>query len=162
VTVIFRRNDTLELNVVEYRGSVTLAELKALAEAQARNPGPLKSDTLSWVLPGADFNSIDLAALDELFAFYRSLYSPMHFQIFRRSAWLCQSLAALPHVQHWADGRNTRQDLSSDVRLVNTMAEAGEWLILSEAETAMMESGQDFTEQARFTLPADLPRSQAR
>lgn len=162
MTVVFRRNDTLELNVVEYQGSVTLAELKALAHAQAHNPGPLKSDTLSWVMPGADFDSIDMATLDELFAFYRGLYSPMHFQIFRRSAWLCQSPGALHHVRHWVGGRNTREEMFSDIRLFETLSEAGEWLILSPVETAMMESGEGFTEQARFTLPADLPRAAAR
>lgn len=162
MTVVLRRNETLELNMVEYRGSVTLAELAALAGWHEDKCDQLRSDTLNIVLPGTDFHAVDLAALDALFAHYRDLYGGLVFQILRRSAWICQSDAAQSHVSHWLTGRNTRDGMSSDVRQFTTFAEAGDWLVLSEAATATLESGAGFVERARFHAPIEQPRLAAR
>jgi hypothetical protein len=162
VTVVLRRNETLELSVVEYRDAVTLNELVALTRWQADQCERLRDDTLNIVLPGADFYAVDLGALDALFAHYRELYGELVFEILRRSAWLCQSPAAQGHVDHWLAGRNTRENMSTDVRQFDTFAEAGDWLVLSEAATADMESGVGFIEIARFHAPLEQPRAAAR
>lgn len=157
MTVVLRHNEQLELNRVEYHGAVSLGELIALAEFQAANPTWLTYDALSLVLPSADFSGIDKAALDTLFAKYKQLFEPLHFLILRRSAWICQSDLAQAHVQHWLSGRDTREDVSSDVRKFDTFAEAGDWLILSPCETVALESGEGFTEIVSCTSPAARP-----
>lgn len=162
MTVVLRHNQTLELNLVEYRASVTLAELKALSAFLARNDAYLRRDCLNFVLPDADFRSIDLPALDDLFAYYGALFAPLKLQIFRRAAWVCQSEAALQTVRYWLDGRDMRERMSSAVRRFDTLGEAGDWLVLSDAELDMVARGQDFDEIARFDIAANATRAAAR
>lgn len=149
MTVVLRHNANLELNLVEYRDVVTLAELKALADFVAAHPQHMARDALAVVMPGARFSDVDATALDQLFAHYRKLYAPIQFQLLRRSAWICQSEAAAPQVRHWLSG-DTREGMSSAVRQFDTIAEAGEWLVLSAAEIALAERREGFAELARF------------
>ncbi len=151
--VVLRHNEQLELNLAEYRGSVSFAELEAVAAFLAANPSFLKRDTLSLVAPGADFDTVALGALDQLFGRYKTLYAPMDFQIVRRSAWICQSPAAQAHVDYWLGDRDALEAMSSTLRQAMSFAEAGEWLVLSEVETLALETGVGFTEIARFDAP---------
>jgi len=154
VTLVMRHNETLELNRAEYSGSVSTAELVALAEFQASNPTWLTYDALSWIMPGADFNDVDLQALDAVFNRYRQLFQPHQLVIFRRSAWLCQSPGAQSHLDHWLHAQDTRAGMSSDLRQFQTFKDAGVWLVLNAEETVALESGAGFTEIVRFTIPA--------
>ncbi len=160
--VVLRHNQQLEMNLAEYHGTVSLAELEAVATFLADNPSFLKRDTLSLVLPGGDFGTIELAALDRLFGRYKTIYAPMKFQIMRRSAWLCLSPAAQPHIDYWIGGRDTRESMSSTLRQFGDYAEAGDWLVLNEAETAILERGDGFAELARFDMPPEMARAAAR
>jgi hypothetical protein len=153
VTIVLRHNEALELNLVEYRDVVSLAELKALAQFAAANPEHMVRDGLAIVMPNARFSDVDAPALDALFAHYRQLYAPIQFQLLRRSAWICQSDAAAPQVRHWLSG-DIREGMSSAVRQFDTIAEAGEWLVLSAAEIARAERREGFVEVARFEAPA--------
>jgi len=146
VPIFARHNEALELNRVDYAGSVTLAELRALAEFNAANPTWLTYDCLNLVLPGADFLSIDFEALDALFNRYRDLYQPMNMLILRRSAWLCQSPGADHHVSHWTKGRDAKDALSSDVRLFDTFETAAQWLLVRPLELEKLRTGDGFTE----------------
>lgn len=160
--VVLRHNEQIELNLAEYHGVVTLAELETVATFLAENPWFLKRDCLSLALPNADFSGVGFAALDRLFGRYKTIYAPMSFQIIRRSAWLCLSPAAQPYIDYWMGGRDTRGAMSSTLRQFSSYAEAGDWLVLSERETAMLESGEGFTEIARFDIRPDAERAAAR
>jgi hypothetical protein len=162
VPVVLRQNEQLELSLAEYRGSVSLAELEAVATFLAQNPPFLKRDCLSVVAPGADFDGVELVALDRLFGRYKTIYAPMSFQIIRRSAWLCLSPAAQPHIDYWIGGRDTREAMSSTLRQFSSYADAGDWLVLSETETAMLERGDGFAEVARFEIAPSAVRAGAR
>lgn len=144
--VILRHNEELELNRVEYSGSVTLAELDALARFQAANPTWLTYDVLSLVPPGAHFSTVDLSELDRLFANYRKIFAPLTFLILRRSAWLCQSPAAERHVRHWIGERDTKAGMATDARMFESYATAGEWLVLNPAEIAILERAEGFSD----------------
>lgn len=153
MTIVLRHNDKLELIRADYSGSVTLAELTALAEFQAANPTWLTFDALAIVAPGADFLSVDKPALDALYAKYAELFSPMHFLILRRSAWICLSEAAEEHVRYWLGDRATRETISSDVRRFETFAEAADWLVLNQDATQALETADGFVEFFRSHLP---------
>jgi hypothetical protein len=157
VTVVLRHNAALELNLVEYGGVITLAELTALARFVAANPEHMVRDGLAIVMPGARFADVDKAALDALFARYRKLYAPIEFQILRRSAWVCLSDAAAPQVRHWLSG-DIREGMSSAVRQFDTLAAAGEWLVLSREEMALAERREGFIEVVRFDHAPALVR----
>lgn len=159
MTVVLRHNPELEVNRVEYGSEVALAELAGLADFQAAHPTWLSYDSLSWVLPGAEFQDVDKAALDTLFARYKVLFTPLNLLILRRSAWICQSPAADAHVRHWLTGRATRHDVRSDVRLFDSFAEAGDWLVLTPEETRRLENGEGFREIARFETPVARARA---
>lgn len=152
MTVTLRHNESLELNVVEYQGAVSLAELKALAAYNARNPETLARDTLNIITPRTHF-SATLGELDTLFAYYRTLFAPLKLEIMRRAAWVCHSAAAEPHIRHWLAG-DIRKAMSSSVRLFGGIAEAGDWLMLRPAEIEAIRRGEGFTDLARFTAAA--------
>lgn len=159
--VTVRHNAALELLLVEYRGTITWDELKALAAFGARHPDYLRRETLSWVLPCGRFGDIEFARLDALFEHYRQLYAPIDFQIFRRSAWLCESAEALEHVRYWLTGRDAREAMSSTVRHFTGLAEAGEWLLLNEREVRLLERREGFEDLVSYDLPT-LRRAAAR
>ncbi|MBX3430708.1 MAG: hypothetical protein KF779_14085 [Hyphomonadaceae bacterium] len=160
--VVLRHNEQLELNIAEYRGSVSFTELKAVADFLAQNPSFLKSDCLSLVAPGADFVGVELDALDQLFGRYAKLYEPINFQIMRRSAWLCFSPAAQAHVDHWSGKRDARESMSTTLRQFSSYEEAGDWLILSEAETIALQTNAGFEELARFEDAPAISQTRAR
>lgn len=153
MTIVLRHHEKLELNRIQYGGSITLAELTALAEFQAANPTWLTFDSLAIVTPGADFLSVDKPDLDKLYARYAELFTPMHFLILRRSAWICLSEAAEDHVRYWIGDRASRETVSSDVRRFYSFDEAGDWLVLNKDATATLESGAGFEEIFRSHLP---------
>jgi hypothetical protein len=153
VPVVLRHNDVLELNIAEYHGVITLAELQAVADFLANNRSFLKSDCLSVVFPGAVFEGIEFDGLDRIFGQYKTLYAPMNFQIIRRSAWLCFSPAAQNHVDYWSGKRDAREAMSTTLRQFASFEEAGDWLVLSEAETLALQTGAGFDELVRFGPP---------
>lgn len=154
MSITLRHNERLELNLVEYGGAVSLGELKALAAFSARNPDTLQVDCLNVIMPGANFSQVDLAALDALFGRYRTLFAPLQFPIFRRSAWLCLSSGAQQHLHYWLGGRNTRDELSTTTRQFESYAEACDWLLLRPADVERIERREGFAELARYELPA--------
>jgi hypothetical protein len=162
VPVVLRHNESLELNLAEYLGSVTYAELNAVAEFLAANPTFLKRDCLSVARPGCDFDSIILGDLDTLFGGYSRLYAPISFQIIRRSAWVCLSPAAQRYIDYWIIGRDARGALSTTLRQFPTYEEAGDWLVLSEAETLALQTRTGFDVVAHFEDKPEAASARAR
>lgn len=159
--VVLRHNELLEFNIAEYRGAITVAELQAVADFLAVNRVFLKCDCLSIVYPGTTFDTVAFDDLDRIFGRYRTLYAPMNFQIIRRSAWICFSPAAQPHIDHWSGKRDAREAMSTTLRQFASFEEAGNWLVLSEAETLAMQTGAGFDEIASFDDGA-TPQAAAR
>lgn len=160
--VVLSHNETLELNLAEYTGGITLAQLMEVAGFGAKNPNFLKADTLNVVHADTDFSTVDLAELDALFSRYKALFAPLNFQIYRRSAWLCLNQAAEGHIKYWLREHDMREAMSSAVRKFDTYVEAGDWLLLSRAELALVERGEGFTQLAAFGEAPALPRAVAR
>jgi len=155
LTVIFRRNEALELNLCEFSGAITLGELTALAKYQAEKPHILGSDTLNLVRASCDFSAIGFKDLDGLFEDYRKLFTPLGLEIFRRAAWLCEDDQPKAQLAYWLS-QDAKEGMSSTVKLCHSFTEAADWLLLTDAERALVERGGDFLECARFSqaLPA--------
>lgn len=159
MTVILRHNEQLEVNRVDYSGSVTMDELRLFAAFNAGAPTWVTYDSLSLVLPGTDFRTVNLAELDALFGHYRGIYQPINMLIMRRSAWLCQSPVAERHVHYWTGGRDAKEAMSSDMRVFVTVEAAAEWLLLRPHETEKLKTGEGFAEIFRAdTRAAALQR----
>jgi hypothetical protein len=161
VTVIFRRNETLELNRVEYGGAMTLDELKAIAKFQADKPDLLAADCLNLVRADADFSQISFDGLRTVFEHYRLLFAPLRLQIFRRAAWLCESDGPKEHITFWLS-QDAKEGMSSTVKQCHTFAEAADWLLLMDAERDLLERSEGFDEIARFHFPAETARAAVR
>jgi len=158
VTVIFRRNDELELNLFEFTGAIALGELKAIATFQADKPDILGSDTFNLVRADATFSAINFEMLDALFAHYKFLFAPLRLEIFRRVVWYCEIDGPKPHVTHWLS-LDAKEAMSSTVKQCQSFAEAADWLLLMDAERAKLETGEGFTEIARFHVPPEPARA---
>lgn len=161
LTVILRRNETLELNLVEFIGAITLDELKAVAKFQADKPDLLASDCLNIVRTGARFDAVTAEDLDLLFEHYRKLFSPLRLQIFRRAVWLCEDDGARGHVAYWMS-RDAKEGMSSTLKHCHTFAEAADWLLLTDTERGLLDGAEGFDEIVRFSLPPAASRIAAR
>ncbi len=150
MTVVLRHSERLNLTVVECGGLVTTAQLGALADCAARNAALLEADSLNIVRPGADLSGVELSTLAAHFARYQKLYTPLRFQIYRRTAWICQSPSADAHVDFWVLGDASRKAFSTNARRAETLADACDWLLLSSQEREQVENGYGFVELARF------------
>jgi hypothetical protein len=162
VTITLRYNQELELNLATYRGAITLPALQGLADFLAAHPQYLKRDALSVLAPDAYFDGVELGALDNLFGRYATLFAPLSFQIIRRSAWICQSSAAQPYVDHWLGRPGMREAMSSTQRQFESYADAGDWLVLGKSGIEAIETGAGFDDVASFDDAPILPRTAAR
>lgn len=160
--VVLRHNELLELNIAEYRGAITVAELEGVANFLAANSSFLKCDCLSVAFPGASFEAVAFEDLDHVFGRYKTLYAPINFQIIRRSAWICFSPAAQPYIDHWSGKRDARESMSTTLRQFASFDEAADWLVLSEAETLALQTGAGFEELARIDDSAIISQAAAR
>jgi hypothetical protein len=151
--VALRHSETLNLTFVECSGLVSTDQLGGLAACAAETPVLLSSDSLNVIRPDADLSGVDLCALGAMYARYQELYAPLKFQVYRRTAWVCQSPSADAHVDFWVKGANPGKAFSTNVRRVETLAEAGDWLLLSSAELAQIETGEGFVQLAVFDEP---------
>lgn len=151
--VILQHSRTIELNRVEYRGAVSLAEMHALGEYQLSHPEWLSYDLLNVLVADANFSGLGLDDLDRIVAKYGALFAPTELLIFRRSAWVSFSPQSQAHLDHWIARRNTRQNQTQEARQFATFAEAAAWLVLSPAKAAPLETGEGFAEMARLELP---------
>ncbi len=159
---VLRHNQSLELNLAEYFGSVTYGELKAVAAYLGANPAFLGRDCLNIIQPGCNFDRVDPSDLDELFRAYTTLFAPLKFQLMRRSAWVCLSPETQRYLDHWIIGRDARRVMSTTVRQFSTYEEAGNWLVLSEAETLALQTGAGFDVVASFDDGPQVAASNAR
>lgn len=160
--IVLRHNEMLEMNLVVYRGAVSPTELEDVAAYLAANPSFLKRDTLNIVTETATFDAVPLDKLDTLFGRYRTLYAPLDFQMLRRSAWVCFSPAAQAHVDHWSGKREAREAMSTTLRQFASFQEAGDWLVLSAAETVALQTGAGFDLVATIEDTPDAAPSRGR
>lgn len=158
MTVIFRRNDDLELNLCEFTGQIGINELKALAKFQADKPEILGSDTMNLVRADADFSAISFEMLHAIFEHYKQLFTPLRLEIFRRAVWYCESDGPKQHVAHWLS-QDSKEGMSSTVKQCFSFAESADWLLLMDAERHMLETGEGFTELVRYQIPPEPARS---
>jgi hypothetical protein len=151
--VILQHSRIAELNRVEYRGRISLAEMYALGEYQVSHPDWLAYDLFNLIAADADFSSMSLEDLDGIVVKYRALFQPSELLMFRRSAWVSFSPSSQRHLDHWITRRNTRQNQTQDARQFSTFAEAATWLVLARDKAAMLETGEGFAEMARLEAP---------
>jgi len=154
MTLCFKHNAQLELNRVEYSGALAPKELYAHAHFRGAHGQWLNYDHLNLVLPGADASQLSNTMLDAIYAQHQALFQTEKLLILRRSAWVCQSAAAMGALRYWLGDRFTKPRAYTDVRLFETIEDACDWLLLQGHEKALAVRGEGFEEIARFTAPS--------
>ena len=118
--ILLRHHEEIELNRVEYSGSVTREELFALAAFFVKETNWLGFDCLNLITPSTDFDTVPLNELDGVYAQYMAMFAPLHFHISRRSAWICQSEAACAHIPVASCAITARSRCSSPAAYAST------------------------------------------
>lgn len=148
--IVLRHNETLELSRVEYSGAMRAEEMFNHAAYNAANPIWLGFDCISVIHPDVDVTAISLANLDGVFSAHRQLFEPLNLMFMRRSAWVCESALGQRFLSHWLAKRNIDKSPWADVRQFDTFEAAGEWMLLTPENIAVVKSGEGFREVARF------------
>ena len=120
----------------------------------AANPIWLGFDCVSVIHPDIDVSSISLGNLDGVFTAHRELFEPLGLMFMRRSGWVCESPDGQRFLSHWIAKRNLDRSPWAEVRQFDTFEAAGEWMLLSAANIAILKSGEGFKEITRFETPA--------
>lgn len=148
--IALRHNEALELSRIEYSGAMRAEEMFNHAAFNAANPIWLGFDCVSVIHPDVDVSAISLPNLDVVFSTNRKLFEPLNLMFMRRSAWVCESPQGQRFLSHWLSKRNAEKSPWTDVRQFDTFEAAGEWMLLTPANIAIVKSGEDFKEIARF------------
>ncbi|MBL8545583.1 MAG: hypothetical protein JNL81_03920 [Hyphomonadaceae bacterium] len=152
--IVLRHNAALELSRVEYTGAVYARDLHDHAAFNAANPDWLGFDCISVIHADIDVSAINIANLDGVFNAHRELFEPLNLMFMRRSGWVCESPAGQRFLTHWLARRNADKSPWADVRQLDSFEAAGEWMLLSPADTATLRSGEGFKDIASFRSSA--------
>jgi hypothetical protein len=158
VPIVLRHNEKLELSRVDYSGAMRAQDLHDHAAFNANNPIWLGFDCVSVVRPDTDVSGISLTSLDGVFDAHRALFEPLGLMFMRRSAWVCESPAGQRLLSHWLTKRNADKSPWADVRQCDSFEAAGEWMLLSAENIAMLKAGEGFNEIASFASVAGASR----
>ena len=156
--IVLRHNETLELSRAEYSGVMRAQDLYDHAAYNAANPIWLGFDCISVIHADVDVSSISLDNLNGVFNAHRELFEPLNLMFMRRSGWVCESPNGQRFLSHWLAKRNMDKSTYSDVRQFDSFEAAGEWMLLSAENTAILKSGEGFKDIARFDSAAPLSR----
>ncbi len=148
--IVLRHNETLELSRVEYTGALRAQDLHDHAAYNAANPVWLGFDCVSVIHADVEVSSISLAHLDGVFTAHRELFEPLNLMFMRRSGWVCESPEGQRFLSHWLGKRNIDRSPWAEVRQFDNFEAAGEWMLLSRENAAILKSGEGFKEIARF------------
>jgi hypothetical protein len=150
VPIVLRHNETLELSRVEYSGTMRTQDLHDHAAYNAADPVWLGFDCVSVIHPDVDVSSISLNNLDGVFNAHRELFEPLGLMFMRRSGWVCESPDGQRFLSHWLAKRNVDRSPWAEVRQFDTFEAAGEWMLLTRENIAILKSGEGFKDIARF------------
>jgi hypothetical protein len=148
--IVLRHNATLELSRVEYTGIMRAQDLHDHAAYNAANPVWLGFDCVSVIHADVDVSALNVSNLDGVFNAHRELFEPLNLMFMRRSGWVCESAAGQRFLSHWLAKRNADKSPWADVRQFDSFEAAGEWMLLSEGNAAILKSGEGFNEVTRF------------
>ena len=156
--IILRHNSKLELSRVEYTGVMRAKDLHDHAAYNAANPVWLGFDCISVIHADVEVSGVSLDSLDGVFTAHRQLFEPLNLMFMRRSGWVCESPAGQRLLSHWMTKRNADKSPWADVRQFDSFEAASNWMLLTPENAAILKSGQDFTEIARFDSAHSLAR----
>ena len=111
-------------------------------------PELLQADSVRILDESADLSELTPARLDQLRGAYNNLLRHTELLLVRRSGWVCSSASACRAVEHWLDGRHSRDGQGTEVCLV---AEIGDLdMLFTPEELESVIAARGFVEVTRI------------
>ena len=150
MSVSFAHHERLAICRVDYHGAIWVEDLEALARFRIEHPRWHGFDHLHVIHPDADVSQLSRATLDRLFFKHQPLFDASKQLVRRRSAWVCRNPAARAALEYWVGDAEKRPRAQAEARLFDRVDAACAWLGLGASEKTLAESGEGFSEIARF------------
>jgi len=154
--IVMRHNEALELTRVDFFGQLLPDHVRAYGAYGIANPHWAEFDTMTFVADDADVSAITPADIDSFFNAFGHMLLASDKMVRRRTGWVCDNATCKAALAFWLAKRNADVEADNQVRLFATGEEASEWLLLNTENAAALQSGQGFTELARFDTPAGV------
>lgn len=148
MSITLSMNRLLGFHLVRFEGVVTFSELAELGRLHAAFPVFAGADAIHVIDADADLSGLQLSELDILRDHYAKLQRSLDLFLVRRSAWVCGTAATCRLVEHWLDGRHSRDGQKTEVLMACDLA--GVFPLFSHEEIAAVEMGSEFTEISRI------------
>ena len=133
---------------MRFEGVITFAELAELGRLHAAFPVFAAADAIHVIDEAADLSRLQLSELDLLRAHYAKIQSGLDLYMVRRSAWVCSTAATCRLVEHWLDGRHSRDGQQTEVVMAADLADV--FPLFSEEEIEEVLAGAEFTQISRI------------
>ena len=135
-------------HLLRFEGVITFAELAELGRLHAAFPVFAAADAIHVIDEAADLSRLQLSELDLLRAHYAKIQSGLDLYMVRRSAWVCSTAATCRLVEHWLDGRHSRDGQQTEVVMAADLADV--FPLFSEEEIEEVRIGSEFTQISRI------------
>ncbi len=156
--IVMRHNEALELTRVDFFGQLLPEHVRGYGAYGMANPHWAEFDTITFVADDTDVSAITSADIDGFFNTFGHVLRASNKMVRRRTGWVCDDATCKAALAFWLAKRNANVEPDKQVRLFATSEAASEWLLLNAEGAAALQSGQGFTELARFDAPAGPTR----
>ena len=148
--IVMRHNEALELTRVDFFGQLLPEHVRAYGAYGIANPHWAEFDTMTFVADDTDVSAITPGDIDSFFNAFGHMLRASDKMVRRRTGWVCDNAVCKAALAFWLAKRNANVEPDAHVRLFQTGAAASEWLLLSPSAAAALQSGEGFTDLARF------------
>lgn len=138
----------LGFHLVHFEDEVGFAQLVELAKLHAAIPAFAAADAIHLIDENADLSRLQLSELDILRAHYAKLQSGLDLYLVRRSAWVCRTATACRLVEHWLDGRHSRDGQKTEVMMTGNVDDV--FPLFSREEIEAVQVRREFTELSQI------------
>ncbi|MCX7357663.1 MAG: hypothetical protein NT015_05920 [Alphaproteobacteria bacterium] len=156
--IVMRHNESLELTRVDFFGKLLPEHVRGYGAYGMANPHWAEFDTMTFVAADTDVSGISPADIDGFFTTFGHVLRASNKMVRRRTGWVCDNDLHQAVLAHWLTKRNANVEPDAHVRLFVTGEAASEWLLLNPSAAAALQSGDGFTELARFDGASALAR----
>lgn len=155
--IVMRHNEALELTRVDFYGKLLPEHVRGYGAYGMANPQWIEFDTMTFVADDTDVSAITSADIDDFFNAFGRMLRASDKMVRRRTGWVCDNATCKAALAFWLAKRNTGVEPDNQVRLFATGEQAGQWLLLNAEAAAALQSGDGFTELARFETAPPAP-----
>jgi len=138
----------LGFHLLRFEEVVSFDELAELARMHSAIPQFAATDAIHIIEADADLSRLQIGELDILRAHYAKLQRSLDLYIVRRSGWVCSTAATCRLVEHWLDGRHSRDGQKTEVAMAAEVTDLSP--LFSREEIAAVKARREFIQFSRI------------